>query len=351
MEVLDSRGKSRFGGPTPIVEGVVRLRMKTPGTLRIVAYGCLGYWFADVGTEVPEGADSFQAQVDVVPAGAIRVKVVSPSERPQGQGAPSASVRFQHQTPQGMRVEMFSQNAVAADEIILAPVPLDTACLVSATQGFRIVYAPLLSLDGAEPVRDLTLQLPKAIDAVVRVESADGKALPQIPIEVNYEPPSRPRGRIAGDLSPGGHRWGGDRQTDRNGQTILAGMPEDGAGYTVIARPKREWQFNETAVRTDGGVTVLKLERGNVIAGRVIDNQTGRPVPGIEVRAWPADRVLGGIREFSAEAPTDANGNFRFSNLPARTMKLIAWGTRGASQPEVEPGQEEPVTLTVQLAD
>ena len=69
MEVLDSRGQRRFGGPLPILEGVVRLRMKTPGTLRLVANGCMGYWFAEVDTQVPVGTDSFQAHVPVLPAG------------------------------------------------------------------------------------------------------------------------------------------------------------------------------------------------------------------------------------------------------------------------------------------
>jgi hypothetical protein len=351
MEVFDSRGQLRFGGTLPIVEGVVRLRMKTPGTLRLVANGCLGYWFADVNTEVPAGADSFQAHVPVVSAGAIRVQVASPDELQNGAGTLSASVQFHDKTSEGKQVVSFSRNSESSDEVVLAPVPLDVACLVSATQGFRIVYAPLVSLDGAEPVRDLTLRFPKAIDAVVRVESVDGKPLPQIPIEVNYEPASTPRGAISGDPSPGGHGWSGDRQTDRNGQNILAGMPENGTGYTVVAQPRRDWQVGRADVRTDGGVTVLKLDRGQVIEGRVIDKKTGRPVSGIEVRAWPAGRPLGGIREFPAEAPTDANGNFRFSNLPRQTVKLIVWGTSFPSQPEVEPGQSEPVTLKVQVPD
>jgi hypothetical protein len=102
-------------------------------------------------------------------------------------------------------------------------------------------------------------------------------------------------------------------------------------------------------VRTDGKITILKLERGLAIEGRVIDKRTGRPVSGIEVRAWPASRPLGGFREFPAEALTDTDGNFRFSNLPAQTMKLIAWGASFPSQPEVEPGQSEPVTLEVEV--
>ncbi|HEY2252738.1 MAG TPA: carboxypeptidase-like regulatory domain-containing protein, partial [Planctomycetaceae bacterium] len=295
MEVLDSHGQQRFGGSLPIVDGVLRLRMKTPGTLRLVAFGCQGYWFADFDAQVPAGADPFQAQLAVLPAGAIRVKVVAPDDRSKGRDRPGASVQFQHQTPQGMRRESFSQNSASSDEVVLAPVPLDVPCLVSASEGFRIGYVPIVTLDGAEPVRELTIELPKAVDAIVRVESVDGQPLPDIPIEVSYEPPPPPRGKVSGDLFPGAHGWGGDRQTNRSGQTILAGMPENGIGYTVIAQPKRDWQTGRTAVQTDGGVTVLKLERGKVIEGRVVDKQTGRPVPGIEVRARPAGRPLGGF--------------------------------------------------------
>jgi beta-lactamase regulating signal transducer with metallopeptidase domain len=349
MEVVDSRGRSRFGDALPIVDGVVRLRMKTPGTLRLIPEGCLGYWFRDVDMKVPEGDDVFQTQIDVVPAGAIRVKVVAPEKLLKRDGLPSASVQFRH--PEGDFIRMFSRNSVSANEVVLSPVPLDVACLASVTQGFRIVHAPIVTLDGAEPVQDLSVALPKAINAVVRVESADGKPLAHVLIEVKYEPVPLPRGAVSRDLSPGANTWGGDRQTDRKGETILAGMPENGTDYTVIAEPKKDWQPARADVRTDGGVTILKLERGLVIEGRVIDKKTGRPVPGLEVRARLADRPLGGPRQYLTEAPTDANGNFRFSNLPNRTVKLIVWGTSFPVEPVVEPGQAELVILEVAVPE
>jgi beta-lactamase regulating signal transducer with metallopeptidase domain len=351
MEVLDARGRPRFGGPLPIVEGVVRLRMKTPGTLRLTAVGCQGYWFADVDTAVSAGSDPFQVRVPVLPAGAIRVKLVLPEERARDYGPTMGSAQFHVDSPAGMRRVSISGTSVSPTEIVLAPVPLDVACLVSATQGFRIEYAPIVSLDGADPVRDVTLHLPKAIDAVVRVESAEGQPLPKIPIEVNFEPTARPPGTAPGDPSPGSNIWSGDRQTDRNGQTILAGMPRNGDGYSLVARPKRDWQFARTDVRTDGEVTVLKLERGHVIEGQVVDKKTGRPVSDIEVRARPVTRSLGGFREYVAEAVTDANGNFRFSNLPEETVKLIAWGTSFPAEPEVEPGQSERVILMINVPE
>ena len=349
MEVLDSRGNRRFGGALPIVDGIVRLRMKTPGTLRLVPEGCLAYWFWDVDTEVPAGNDAFKTQVNVLPAGAIRIKVVAPEKLPDRDGLPTASVQFRPTERDFIR--SFSRNSASPNEVILSPVPLDVACLVTVTQGFRIVHAPIVTLDGAEPVRDLTVPLPKAINAVVRVESADGKPLPRIPIEVNYESAPPQRRAELGDLSPGANIWGGDRQTDRQGETILAGMPENGSGYTVVAQPKKDWRFGRADVRTDGGVTILKLERGLVIEGRVIDKKTGRPVPGVEVRARPADRAQRGIREFLTEAPTDTNGNFRFSNLPAQTVKLDVWGTSFDDERIAEPGQSERVILEIEVPE
>ncbi len=85
-------------------------------------------------------------------------------------------------------------------------------------------------------------------------------------------------------------------------------------------------------------MTVLKLERGKVIEGRVVDKTTGRPVPGLEVRARPASRLLGGYREFEADGLSDSNGNFRFSNLPAQAVKLIGWGTSFPSSRKLSRG-------------
>ena len=349
MEIVNEAGNLVFGGPQPIADGVVRFRIRTPGTLHLVPDGCLGYWFAEVDLPVPEGSEPFVAEVPVLPAGAVRVKVLSPAKRGKATPEIGAGIQFQVSTPTGERSFSIHRRARTGDEVALSPIPLDVPCLVSASQEYRRVFSPEFRLEGDAPVRGLTLALQSAVDATIRVESSDGSAISRVPLEVHHEPES-PKRNGSRRLSPGGMSWSNNQlMTDRDGQATLVGLAAGEGGYTVIAKPTRDWQPVRTAIRTDGSATTLTLQPGNVLVGKVVDEKTGQGVPGIEVQARLARPKPGEPMEFVAESPTDDDGNFRFSNLPGDAVKLIPWGVSlHSQQDDIVPGAEEPVVLKVQ---
>lgn len=83
---------------------------------------------------------------------------------------------------------------------------------------------------------------------------------------------------------------------------------------------------SDLARRADGYATTVYLTRGAPVAGRVVDDATGRPLPDAEVEAVQFSLVRRGsfsvalttfVETPSGATRTDADGAFRFEGLPA----------------------------------
>ena len=96
------------------------------------------------------------------------------------------------------------------------------------------------------------------------------------------------------------------------------------------------------------------LRRGHVITGRVLDAKTGWPIPGLTIYAYQAggDRRNAGDA-FEAEAKTDEQGRFRFSNLPKGSWQLndrdgLEWASPNKSRAFGVDGPE-PIEIQASL--
>ena len=105
----------------------------------------------------------------------------------------------------------------------------------------------------------------------------------------------------------------------------------------------------------------IKLENGNVVTGKVIDDKTGWPIPGVEVYALPEDMSNPEPNTYlDAEEKTDNDGRFRFTNMAQREYELH---TRGGQKHEngkliygsytvtVTGGQKEEVVIRMILSE
>jgi hypothetical protein len=98
----------------------------------------------------------------------------------------------------------------------------------------------------------------------------------------------------------------------------------------------------------DGKPVVVRLKRGHVLTGQLLDDATGRPIAGAQVLAYPVDHLPPSC---TAEGLTDQQGTFRFSNLDDRTYQIDGADGLQAAQPSNatwSPGQES-VTVRVKI--
>ena len=143
----------------------------------------------------------------------------------------------------------------------------------------------------------------------------------------------------------------GDAETDGEGRFRLPGLA---AGeYTVTARAASyrplEQQVKVPENEAPRPVTLL-LKPGLTIRGTVLD-PTGRPAPGVVVKASPAARSGRGIA-FSESLETARSGDdgaFTLAGLEPGQYELSASAEDGATAREVvESGAEEPVELRLE---
>ncbi len=114
--------------------------------------------------------------------------------------------------------------------------------------------------------------------------------------ETGFDPPADPRHKAAADP-----------------RTKILFWDQDGLNTTVVYVPTTPG--DQAAVEID-----VNLNQSCVVVGRMVDNQTGRPVPGVRIQpvvlAGNGESFYRRINKLLPESLTDRNGNFRCIGIP-----------------------------------
>ncbi|QEH32338.1 BlaR1 peptidase M56 [Aquisphaera giovannonii] len=98
------------------------------------------------------------------------------------------------------------------------------------------------------------------------------------------------------------------RVADKEGETYWVHVyPASGSGYMPARKGMLRWPAGEAELRVD-----LALRRGIVVRGRVVDEDTGRPLPNVSVQYSPTRKnahVKDG-EDFRSPSLSDADGRF-----------------------------------------
>jgi len=110
------------------------------------------------------------------------------------------------------------------------------------------------------------------------------------------------------------------RISDKEGQEYwVAAYPAAGSGYLPMTQNIDKWPDGQTELRVD-----MALRRGVGLRGRVIDEDTSKPVPGVGVVYAPTEKNpnVRNDDDFRSPALTDAEGRFALSGV--RGQGIIA---------------------------
>jgi hypothetical protein len=125
-------------------------------------------------------------------------------------------------------------------------------------------------------------------------------------------------------------------RTDVDGCFRLNLLPSGPAAFWILPT---EYALSTHVLINDkrGDLGTIKLERGNVIQGTVIDIK-GKPVPGVDVEAdgeWPNEFREAGLigigDSITRSVVTDSGGTFTIRALPAATTAFTWRGQHGPS--------------------
>jgi beta-lactamase regulating signal transducer with metallopeptidase domain len=297
----------------------------------------LGYWFQQQlpWPSVPAGPGPWEIRVPLIPAGAIAGRVLGVDGQPVAEEV-RVNVRTIKASKKLKDGRLMSSDVSSVDgHFMFTQLPLGGTYVVAVYRQMRanLHESEPISLDEANPVEKLELRLAPGKDAQVQMVGPDEKPLARVPLSLS--------------TSVIGTHWESpETRTDEQGRFRFAELNPATAKYRVRAKPRSDYQPAEAELLPGGPPTIVRLNRGYVVAGRVLD-PSGKPVPGVEVYAIPAEYDPA-QSHCEAESVTDAEGRFRFSTMAKIRYELGIRASGGLYDREVVVGgQAELVELRV----
>ena len=144
--------------------------------------------------------------------------------------------------------------------------------------------------------------------------------------------------------------------TDTDGILVIKNINPDVPGdYQIVVKNIAGYRPVKRKIENFNDPLEIKLEKGHVVTGVVIDDETGRPIPGVEVYAIPEDFSIPEPTTYlDSDDVTDKLGRFRFSTMADREYQLgVRSGRLVKSQGHVvvTGGQQEDVILRINLSE
>ena len=315
---VSGSGLGRFrSGEYAIVDNEVRVRVPVSASLWITPRDVVGYMFeAKHGVEILAGEEPQVIELPTRPAGAVLGRVL----RADGSEADDVSVHvFALKLPEGMQGNVnFHESSSTSSAAFFQSLPLGGRYQLVAREftssTARWVASDEFDLDASHPIEKLELRLPEGRSMTVRVVDGKGRAVSGVPVELecsfsaNHSSQSQ---RVTRTTAPDG--------VARFENTVLDGDTGSlrRSFYLVVASFSGHvgWQGKLTEAPARGGADhEIRLKPAVSASGVLLDVDTGRPIPGANIRLTPVS-----AREASflgmIETTTDDRGEFRFDNL------------------------------------
>jgi hypothetical protein len=272
----------------------------------------IGFWFKqNFNQKIDSGTNALVIDVPVVSAGAIFAHAKNADGSRAGGLLFNAeelkrSPQRDENSPLSDGSDGISDNAPR--RWVSGPLPLGGSYQIIAWRGNSFCVSEPVKLTESQPDAEVELQFTTAKSFTGEVLDADGQPIRSGEVGVEF---------VAGN----NHSFGlKSVLTDEQGRFRVDDATPGVGKYTVIiSNPGcRAERFDVNFSRLP---LVLRLQRGHVLAGQVIEAGTGYVIPDAEIRAWTDDEKLP-----SQTTRTDDNGCFEFNTLGDKTYHAYVDG-------------------------
>ncbi len=340
----------------PIEDGQVRIEVAAPGKLRVEHRGMVGYYvkWKDRDFQIPAGEDVFEVLVPVIPAGSIYGEVF------ERDGTKASNVMVfpvevkSSPVKESGALGVDGKNSCSPYEeetkFVLSPLPLGGEYVAVARQKESYVVSEAIKINESNPIVELNMRLVEGLRIKGQILDPSGLPLPGVKFRFSYS-------------TPWSHGFGGrDLSTDNEGRFVIEHVNPDVPGHysLTVEKAKGCRPFRMKLEDFDAPV-IIKLEKACGVSGVVVDDETGWPIPGVEVFALPKDHNKPEPTGYlDAEEKTDENGRFRFANMGQREYDLHTRGGQrysngklvyGSYPVTVVGGQRQQVTIRKRLRE
>ncbi len=304
-----SHGTHRETISLELQDGRAETLLQTPARVRMNVITMAGFLpvpatdadkeLARLGWDIPVGTDPFTVTIPLQRAGGITGRVFLPD------GTPAKGARiFVSQDAEGLQwpgdyylpFDFNNKSCNSQGEFAVLPLPIGAPMRISASMGFARSEQPFM-LTPETAIASVEMHLPVFVDASVRVLRPDGSPMPNVELSV----------RTSRHITTG-------HKTDGEGRCVLSNL-DPAQEYHVRAEPLVEYQPGAIVIAHGSAENIIRLEKGLAAEGVILDADTLKPLPGFTVTAFSL--------EFQSHAITDAEGRFRFTNLPPGEFSCV----------------------------
>jgi beta-lactamase regulating signal transducer with metallopeptidase domain len=333
-----------LGDGVPVKNGEARFKVRVPSTLTLQAKGLVGYWFGETD-ELPvnSGPGPMEIRIPLVPAGAVygTLTGVPPVEG----WAPGVVIKPLRAAPDDNQFQSWHAEVKLAPDgtegsyrFVGTPVPLGGDYIALAEVGHCFAQSAPFHIDEKTPIQSVRIQMPEGVTVRRRFLDPEGRPMSGLDTELFY---SGAEGVKSNTRCP---------RTDSDGWLVLPHLNPAG-DYRLLLGSRSTYVTERWLLDWKQPEQEIRLRYGNSLSGVVLDADTGQPVADLSLLARLKQPLpQGEVTGFQPEAPTDAMGRFRFTDLPDGEflVRSMTWGYDDAGKPAtVHSGQKEPVVLKV----
>ncbi len=219
----------------PVRNGRIELELAVPNRLEITQARLPGYTPSIRSLEVPEGQTPLTLDLPLVPAGAIRGRLIDAHGRPlPGWFLSCAPDDTSAAQPRVTRGNPFwgEPRTNAAGGFLAGGLPLDRGYVFVAHREFFYATSDLVRLSGREPVQEIEWRLAQPAAFLGRLIGPDGAPVSRAKITLAFE-------------SRTGDRFGNGAVilSENDGRFEIPGInPAEAAGYELVVTAAEPWQ-------------------------------------------------------------------------------------------------------------
>ncbi len=305
----------------------------------------VGYWFNEKEVEITAGDKPFNIEIPAHPAGVMYGNIIKPdgSFAERGKGFLFIVTKPEIITSPFAFNDAFNNDIIEEGKYNVSPLPLDGQYQLVVYSGNSFAIVDPVTLNRANPIVEKNVQLAKGITLKGRLLDADGT-------------PVRDYIKLNVSLAIAGHSWGttlDQIKPDINGRFSIENVNPDFEGkYSIEVNVRNGYRPKRQEIEDPSKPVTIQLEKGLRSTGIILDEETGWPIPGVEVRAYrvyenDSSKVFSDNIE--AESPTNDKGEFVFSNMSDKSYTLSFSGLQAKESYTLTGGQVEPVIIRANI--
>ena len=299
----------------------------------------VGYWFDEIRPVDVNAADEpYVIKVPVHPAGTIHGRILNAD----GTLARDSSASLV--TVKKAEVADYAHGSgLRKGRINATPLPLGGSYMIVARKDDSWVASKPIELDARNPAREVQLTIPQGVTLRGRLVDHDGSpARVMVCLQVSVKTEATSWGSGGTEVRP-----------DEDGRFEFHNVSPDLPGdYYIKVTTDPGYRPLRHNVENLSAPAKLQLEKGFSVTGKVLDDATAYPVPGVRVWGWSygTNPETADYESVEPDARTDEHGRFRFSTMARRKYRLhVSTGSIVDSMQPVEVigGQKEHVTIRI----